>query len=129
MKDRDCEHCNHRKPDGCESWECNFEPKKELSQYLSLEQRAKNMFGDNCDLESCVEELRKYRKIGTVEELKKIKEKDIAKPVIKNPNGVFCPVCCYWISHRQYAINVGEDHPNRCEWCGQKLDWEETDED
>lgn len=76
-------------------------------------------------IEACAE----YEDIGTVEELKKIKEKDIAKPVIKNSNGVFCPVCLYWINHRQYVINAGEDHPNRCEWCGQKLKWEETDED
>ena len=34
---------------------------KDISQYLSLEQRARNLFGENYDLENCVEELRKYR--------------------------------------------------------------------
>lgn len=34
---------------------------KDISQYLSLEQRARNLFGENYDLESCVEELRLYR--------------------------------------------------------------------
>ncbi len=34
---------------------------KDISQYLALEQRARNLFGENYDLESCVEELRQYR--------------------------------------------------------------------
>ena len=34
---------------------------KDISQYLSLEQRARNLFGENYDLESCVEELRQYQ--------------------------------------------------------------------
>lgn len=33
---------------------------KDISQYLSLEQRARNLFGENYDLENCVEELRQY---------------------------------------------------------------------
>lgn len=36
---------------------------KDISQYLALEQRARNLFGENYDLESCVEELRQYRKL------------------------------------------------------------------
>lgn len=36
---------------------------KDISQYLSLEQRARNLFGENYDLENCVEELRKYRRL------------------------------------------------------------------
>lgn len=34
---------------------------KDISQYLSLEQRARNLFGENYDLENCVEELRQYK--------------------------------------------------------------------
>lgn len=34
---------------------------KDISQYLSLEQRARNLFGENYDLENCVEELRQYQ--------------------------------------------------------------------
>ena len=37
---------------------------KDISQYLSLEQRARNLFGENYDLENCVEELRQFRKLG-----------------------------------------------------------------
>lgn len=37
---------------------------KDISQYLSLEDRARNLFGENYDLESCVEELRQYRSFG-----------------------------------------------------------------
>lgn len=73
MKDRDCEHCGHRKPDGCESWECRFEPKKELTQYIALEQRAKKLFGEHYDLINCVEELLQYKRIGTIEEFRKAK--------------------------------------------------------
>lgn len=36
---------------------------KDISQYLSLEDRARNLFGVY-DLEDCVEELRQYRKLG-----------------------------------------------------------------
>lgn len=36
---------------------------KDISQYLSLEQRARNLFGENYDLENCVEELRQYRRL------------------------------------------------------------------
>lgn len=35
---------------------------KDISQYLSLEQRARNLFG-SYDLEDCVEELRQYRRL------------------------------------------------------------------
>ena len=84
---------------------------------------------ENWAVRTAIEHVEQYRKIGTVEELAKIKEKDIARPVITNKNGVFCPMCCYWINHRQYIINAGEDHPNRCEWCGQKLNWEKENED
>ena len=34
---------------------------KDISRYLSLEQRARNLFGENYDLENCVEELRQYQ--------------------------------------------------------------------
>lgn len=44
---------------------------KDISQYSSLEQRARNLFGENYDLESCVEELRLYKQIGTLEECRK----------------------------------------------------------
>ena len=78
---------------------------------------------------SPTDKLAEYEEIGTAEELTKLKEKEIAKPIIKNANGVFCPKCWCWINHRQYTINVGEDHPNRCEWCGQRLNWGKENED
>lgn len=27
-KDRDCENCKHKKPDGCTQWNCNFEERE-----------------------------------------------------------------------------------------------------
>lgn len=95
-----------------------LEELKEVSKYLRLVKK-------HGTVGKAIEECAEYEEIGTVEELKKLKEKEIAKLVIKNANGLFCPKCWYWINHRQYVINAGEDHPNRCEWCGQKLDWEE----
>lgn len=29
ISDRDCEHCKHRHPIGCDVWECTFEPRDE----------------------------------------------------------------------------------------------------
>jgi len=29
---RDCENCKHRKENGCEKWECEFEPKMTIEQ-------------------------------------------------------------------------------------------------
>ena len=51
---------------------------KDISQYLSLEQRARNLFGVY-DLEDCVEELRLYRQIGTPEECRSAVKKQTAQ--------------------------------------------------
>lgn len=60
-------HAKNITKDISECADCRMEHRQladwliKLSIYESLEQRAKNLFGENCDLESCVEELRKYR--------------------------------------------------------------------
>lgn len=40
MENRDCDNCMHRKPNGCESWDCEFKPKglsaEEVEHYSRL---------------------------------------------------------------------------------------------
>ena len=67
-------------------------------------------------------EIQQYRAIGTVEEFKALKEKNVAKKVIAKKDGdhtfYFCPKC---------KIVVGNSFTGHiveyCKCCGQKLDW------
>lgn len=59
-----------------------------------------------------------YSAIGTIEELQALKEKSVAKKIVKpqNENGYKCPICYHWVGYR-YAY---------CDGCGQALDfWKE----
>lgn len=69
---------------------------KDISQYLSLEQRARNLFGENYDLENCVEELRQYRRLTdrvkaiygdqmTLKDMVDVMERIIREPGRKDP--------------------------------------------
>ena len=63
-----------------------------------------------------LEELKKYREIGTPEECMAAVEKQKAKKPHKNYekfSGVWCSCGSY----------LGVDKPNYCSDCGQKLDW------
>lgn len=66
---------------------------------------------------SALEEIKEYRKVGTVEECQAAQEKQKAKklldPLIYLASGT-CPVC--------YAQQF--NHDVYCRECGQKLDWE-----
>lgn len=74
---------------------------------------------------SALEEIQQYRALGTVEELKEAREKQIAKKVIKkteNADGfrtgyVACPNCGAWV--------VRPISMNGCSKCLQRLDWSE----
>lgn len=120
---------------------------KDISQYLSLEQRARNLFGENYDLENCVEELRQYQnttlspeqvrtlqkrfldvslrlrdymEIGTPEECREAMEKKKRK-LVKNPYGTS------YIWKDGYCPVCGCGVTARwdyCQCCGQKLNWE-----
>ena len=63
----------------------------------------------------CIEEIRKYREIGTVEECREAVEKQKAKkPVLRNDNGKLrksCPVCGCFFSPLSRS----------CPKCGQAL--------
>ena len=69
------------------------------------------------------EELQQYKAIGTVEELKELKEKKIAeKPIIKSMWSVAkCPCC---------GADLGEyvnwESLKFCD-CGQRLNWEDSE--
>lgn len=123
---------------------------KDISQYLSLEQRARNLFGENYDLENCVEELRQYRNttlspeqvrtlqtrfvdvslrlgeymaIGTPEECREAMEKQNRKPV-KDPY----ETSYIWKAGYCPVCGCGVTARwNYCQCCGQKLSWENHD--
>ena len=127
---------------------------KDISQYLALEQRARNLFGENDDLESCVEELRQYRKLGlepkqvgklhdlyvrahraAVRNAIKADEymgigtlRDLQKAMNKqNRKPVKDPYGTSYIWKAGYCPVCGcgvTARWNYCQCCGQKLSWE-----
>lgn len=78
------------------------------------------------------EELQRYRVLGTVEELRIAKEKQIPKKPDYEGDGYAdgqlvydyakCPICGHDF---EYGINDWECE--YCSECGQKLDWSDTD--
>lgn len=68
-----------------------------------------------------LQEIQKYREIGTVEECREARERQIPKkPVLyKGTNGADCPVCGNTV--RGISKPFGE----WCSHCGNKLDWSE----
>ena len=84
------------------------------------------------EIEICkkaLEELEQYRALGTVEELKEAREKQVAKkPIVKDivifdciqEQEIVCPIC-----KSECGVSRGQPY---CENCGQKIDWEEGTE-
>ena len=83
---------------------------------------------------SALQEIRRYREIGTVEECRKAVEKQIPKaPIMKSyyedmPNEEYlcCPTCGDILTDR-----IPGDNKNfyfHCLNCGQKFDWGEKDD-
>ena len=72
----------------------------------------------------CMQEVEQYRALGTVEELKEAREKQVAKKVIVEDEGdsLLCPSCGLELMG---SINDADHDPYYCFECGQKLDWEE----
>ena len=81
--------------------------------------------GDMEDLvNSCVkalEEIQQYRAIGTVEECRQARERQIGKkPILyKGTNRADCPVCGNTVR------GINKPFGDWCSCCGQKLDWSE----
>lgn len=77
------------------------------------------------DVEKSLLELSEYRKLGTVEEVRKAVEKDTDKKVIIKPfEPCKCPTC-----DKELSESVGDGYYKhyyylkRCPECGQRLDW------
>lgn len=67
-----------------------------------------------------LKDIEKYRDIGTVEECREAREKQVEKPVNIIPNHVFalqCPIC--GDQNTTICKNVGDTY--YCSGCGQKL--------
>lgn len=73
-----------------------------------------------------LEEIQQYRVIGTMEELRELKEKGTAKAPYLFGDGYFngVPVCDeYNCPNCDESYEVDFDHYDYCPNCGQKLDW------
>ena len=80
---------------------------------------------------SALQEIRRYREIGTVEECREAVDKQKQKKIIiKDWNPTKCPTCNYELS-----ASLGDGyykHPTfleRCPNCGQAIRWEESEEE
>lgn len=81
------------------------------------------MYGDeHCEVQvaiKCMEEIEQYRALGTVEELKEAREKQVAKKPIETEHfnclNYECPICKGGLYHEQQY----------CDECGQALKWGE----
>ena len=71
-------------------------------------------------------ELRKYRKIGTVEECREAVEKQKLKNPVKNKYHHNCCPNCGWIVSGEGGY--GEEFCPHCENCGQAIRWENLGE-
>lgn len=70
-----------------------------------------------------IEEIQQYRAIGTVEECREARERQIPKKPImhKDTNRADCPICGATVR------GIKEPFGDWCSKCGQKLDWSDTD--
>lgn len=86
---------------------------EKLERYQALEQRAKNLFGENYDLFSCIEELREARE-------KQVPKKPEYKILKSLPS---CPNCgeVNLVQENEYG-NV-RWYNKFCPDCGQAIDW------
>lgn len=96
----------------------DFETKNDNSNYERKVDFLKNAI-------SAMQELEKYKKLGTLEEVREVVERQKEKQVINIGKGDIlrfgtCPIC----NRRISTVEGG----NYCQNCGQKLDWSEVEE-
>lgn len=86
------------------------------------------MYGiDKCAYSMAIqalEEIQKYRAIGTIEEFKDLKEKSVAKKPIKHGSYYVCPCCGNTEIEYCNEVDCRTIRLKRCILCGQKLDWQ-----
>ena len=78
---------------------------------------------DLCVAVECMEEVEQYRALGTVEELKEAREKQVAKKPIGKYTDYKCSVCGRRVRSGKGSSSRQRD--NFCQKCGTKIDWEE----
>ena len=78
--------------------------------------------GTVSDVKEMYRQLNKYLKIGTAEELQALKEKSVAKKVVKKEVvGKYLNFICPKCNNDTFGERF---EPKHCRWCGQHLDWE-----
>lgn len=79
---------------------------------------------------NALEEIEQYKALGTVDELRLAKEKQIPKkPVNYDKHYYKCPCCNKDLEIDDDILFVyGEEPPKFCIKCGQKLNWESGEE-
>ena len=94
-----------------------------IAKYNKLANNGRTCYPEEArQLAEWLEELKKYREIGTVEECRVAAEKKAKKPVEMKPtdkllNGYFvCPICGGLVGMDEYSNKY-------CGCCGQKSDW------
>lgn len=97
-----------------------------------LENAKNNAVINLCDIEavaqiliSALEEIQQYRALGTTEELREAREKQVPKkavfvhPIQLNDGGDYmCPAC-----KTGTILNAYGGKSKYCPWCGQAIDW------
>lgn len=73
---------------------------------------------------NAIEEVQKYREIGTVEECREAVEKQTPKKPVKDKYHHNCCPNCGWIVSGEGGY--GEEFCLHCENCGQAIQWEEN---
>ena len=71
-------------------------------------------------LYNLLEEIQQYRAIGTVEEFKALKEKNVAKKPRFYAHNYYCTECGNLVGNNEFEWQ----RFLYCDKCGQKLDWE-----
>lgn len=105
----------------------NFDPEEDNTKFLK-EKEALLMAVQS------IREVQQYRAIGTVEECREAREKQIPKPPIMKPyyedmpdeEYLCCPTCGDILTDR-----IPDDNKNfyfHCLNCGQKFDWSDEDD-
>lgn len=115
------------------SFNMDFEPKHDNSVLENKIKTAKIAI-------SALEEIQQYRAIGTVEEGREARKKQIPKKPNKRQVGTnilmskiyYCPICdkklydCAIKKGKLDYVSPGSKKSKFCEDCGQAIDWSET---
>lgn len=106
-----------------------------MTEKEAIEIINKNLYHGNLVLaldiaKSSMMEIQQYRGIGTVEECREARERQMGKKPINirllETSGVHCGVCPI-CKNPVYADLKNQNHREYCGHCGQAIDWSDTD--